>query len=359
MYAVRWSFWHARPGRHAKQSLQQVPRWISALTLIADGQLWYRGQNAVELAAHSTLEEVACLLWQCEEHDPFAMPLRDDCSIVDVPEVDLPKHLHPLEQAMVRFPALALVANRSTSEAASSAQHLRCAYLLRAMTAALLNTGVQSDAIHLQCAKAWGLDAEDADRIRHALVLCADHELNASSFAARCVASTGAALHAAVLGGLAALSGPRHGLASERVETILDEVAILTSEQLTSWFEGRVSLSGFGHRLYPTGDVRAGAILARLSQAYAPDLCKMAKQFCAERPNLDFALVALRRSLGLPPHSASVVFALGRTVGWLAHALEQGAHRQIIRPRAQYVGVAIPSPGVNLPKGRVVRMGRG
>ncbi|NSL55256.1 citrate synthase family protein [Uliginosibacterium aquaticum] len=333
-----------------------LPVLASALTLIAGGQLWYRGQNAIQLAAQASLEDVACLLWQAEA-TLFATPVEN--LLAELPAALA--SLQPLERALAVFPALALQAPGLLANAESADQQARCVFLLRAMAAALLGRALSAAPIHQQCAQVWGLDADGAQLVRQALVLCADHELNASSFTARCVASTGAQLHAALLGGLAALSGPRHGMASERVEDWLDELApVASAAELRQTLAQRKSLPGFGHRLYPSGDPRARSILAALPvEPMLMRLCEQIEKQFGEYPNLDFALVALRRSLGLPQHSASVLFALGRTVGWLAHALEQMTQRSLIRPRAHYVGEKIPAPTEAQPAGRIVRMGRG
>ncbi|MEC5384806.1 citrate synthase family protein [Uliginosibacterium sp. H3] len=340
-----------KPRAAARRSLDfGLPVLESSLSLIADGELWYRAQRASVLAESSTLEEVAALLWGCGDEIPFAsMP----------PHVDTPviAEASPLERAMAALPAMAIQLTPLPHEASPAERHARCATLVRCMAAALLNTPVSAAPLHEQCATAWGVDAASAASLRAALVLCADHELNASSFAARVVASTNAQLHAAVLGGLAALSGPRHGAASEAVEVLWDQLAADTTDALVARvLETRSSVPGFGHRLYPSGDPRATSILARLPvQPELAALCGAVQARCGELPNLDLALVALRRALGLPRGSASIIFALGRTVGWLAHALEQQEQGALIRPRASYVG-ELPSPSAAMPVGRIVKM---
>src|SRR5262249_18723636 len=112
-----------------------------------------------------------------------------------------------------------------------------------------------------------------SDLLRRALILCADHELNASSFTVRCIAATGASLPAAILGGLAALSGPRHGGATYQVEALWDEIK-------QGRRPSREPLPGFGHPLYPDGDPRAAAILAKVPVPWVADL--------PEKPNIDF-----------------------------------------------------------------------
>jgi citrate synthase len=177
--------------------------------------------------------------------------------------------------------------------------------------------------------------------IRAALVLSADHEFNASAFAARVVASTGANLYGSTVAGLAAINGPRHGGVTRQVARLVD--AFAKAAELGGELR---ELPGFGHPLYPDGDVRAATLFAMMREALprSPELALAERLAVAveatggPKPNIDFATVTLERALGLPEESALALFLLGRTVGWIAHALEQAAHGALIRPRARYVG---------------------
>jgi len=171
----------------------------------------------------------------------------------------------------------------------------------------------------------------------------ADHELNASTFAARVAVSTGAPLSAAVLSGLATLSGPLHGRAALGVLELVASVERLGAEKaVRDWLSQSRPIVGFGHPLYPAGDPRATALLQRLTlpPAYA-ELSAVVEQVIGERPNIDFALAALTKVERLPAEAPLILFALGRCAGWLAHALEQVATGHPIRPRARYVGPPI------------------
>jgi citrate synthase len=186
------------------------------------------------------------------------------------------------------------------------------------------------------------------EAINLTLVLTADHELNASTFAARVVASTGADLYACVTGALAALSGPRHGALSDRVEALLDEVGEpgRARDVIALRTSRGESIPGFGHPLYPTGDPRAPPLLEvarrvagkRSGLGVALAVLSAMERARREPPNLDFGLVAVVRALGLPRGSAAALFALGRTAGWVAHALEQREAGYLLRPRAEYIG---------------------
>ena len=192
-------------------------------------------------------------------------------------------------------------------------------------------------------------------------MLCADHELNASSFAARVVASTGASLGAVVSAGLAALTGGRHGGTTARVEALLDELE--GERSVTTALRRRLdrgdTLPGFGHPLYRKADPRADAILAQLPKTGAvrkrlQTVMDAVAGLTGDGPSVDFALVATRRVLALPEGAGFGLFAAGRTAGWIAHALEQRAAGQLIRPRAAYAGPMPAAP--DTPAGRIIRV---
>jgi citrate synthase len=182
------------------------------------------------------------------------------------------------------------------------------------------------------------------------LVVCADHELNASTFAARVAASTGSDLYACITAALATLSGPLHGGASDRVEALLDEVK--TPDRAGRVLSERArrgdAVPGFGHPLYPSGDPRGTLLLegarrlesksARLDTLLA--VVRAMRRAGAPEPNLDVGLVAVRAALGLAPGSAAALFAIGRCAGFVAHVLEQRSSGKLLRPRARYVGRA-------------------
>jgi citrate synthase len=196
-------------------------------------------------------------------------------------------------------------------------------------------------------ARGWSV-REAGDLLDAALVLCADHELPVSTFVARCVASSEATPYAVVVAGLSAMGGVKHGGQVELVEAFLREVEV--SGGARDAIAGRLRrgerIPGFGHSLYPGGDPRGAELLRLVTAAYpsSPDvaLCNAvaeeALELMGERATVDFGLVTLARALGLPPGGAVALFALGRTVGWIGHAIEQYESGSLIRPRARYVG---------------------
>ena len=348
-----------------------LPALASGITLIEGDRLFYRGRDAAQLAAKASLEETARLLWNCSE-DPFgAAPPEHDpekwkpvfgkrsCSKEKSERDDDSKNSHhalspsaakliaslagvfALDRCMAVLP-VAGVGTAMTWQRDERRLWHDGAMLLRLMAGAATGTAPSDAPIHLHVARAWGLSGRAAQAIRAALVLCADHELNSSAFAVRVVASTGASLAACIAAGLSALSGPRHGGQTSLVEILFEEAerfgdaARMVHERLR---RGDI-LPGFGHPLYRGGgDPRARALLALLP----PDPTREALRDAMDavrgvQPNVDFALVALRRALKLKPGSALALFAIGRTAGWIAHALEQQAEDKPIRPRARYTG---------------------
>ena len=176
----------------------------------------------------------------------------------------------------------------------------------------------------------------------------------------RVVASTGANLYGSTMAGLVAINGPRHGGLTRRVADLfsdLKEVSDIDAE-LARRVRERIYIPGFGHPLYPAGDPRSLHLLPLLpADPVRERLLQAVHAQTGQHPSLDYALVAIERSLQLPPGAAFVLFALGRTAGWMAHALEQRASGQLIRPRAHYQGLRPDSgaPAIASPSGRIIR----
>ena len=322
-----------------------VPVLESAITLIDGRGLYYRGHDAVGLAGTKTVEEVAALIWNgtfepLHGHAPRIRGPRTDASRIDAPWF-VGRAQAALLRAAPEDPGAFDVRPGRVARAGSR--------ILDTVVAAA--TGVPPDGrpIDVALGRAWDLDSRAVDVIRAALILCADHELNVSSFTARCIASAGSSPYAVVIGGLAALEGPRHGGASARVETMLD--AIRRARDLHSAIAARLqrgdSVDGFGHPLYPEGDPRAVALFDLLRASYARSaeltftlrVAEAAADAGSGQPNLDFALASVSRVLRLPSGAPLMLFAIGRTIGWIGHAIEQYAANQLIRPRARYTGV--------------------
>lgn len=320
----------------------------SAITLVAGGRLYYRGRDAVRLADSATLENVAGLLWGVAAEDPFAAPAAPLPPMAARIAADGPG-LPPLERAMAVLPALGVEDDRALARSPAGLQRTG-ARVLRWLTAVMLRQPASAGPAHEALATAWDAPGA-ADLLRRALVLCADHELTASTFAARITASTGASPHAAIAAGLAALNGPLHGGLSARTGAFLEAVLTATDARraVVERLQRGEDLPGFGHTLYPDGDPRGQHLLDRIVETLpetpelgvAHTLVETVADLTGEKPSLDFALVLGARLSGLPAEAPLAIFALGRTTGWMAHVMEQYPTSRLIRPRARYVG---PSP---------------
>ncbi|TPK77193.1 citrate synthase [Mesorhizobium sp. B2-4-15] len=304
------------------------PSIATAISTVWHGHLIYRGQDAVALSDHATLEEAAALLWALPE------PVR-----FEAPAPDAPSQLG----RAAAFAQLALLAGQGRPSLGRSVASL-CTDAAHAIgvLAGALGASPGPDPVHRRLARGWSVDDGGAEAIRRALVLLADHELNASTFATRVAASTGASPAACLLAGLATLSGPRHGGAGEAVMQLAEDAARHGADAaIRRWLGHDRPLPGFGHQLYPEGDPRATALLAAIDNTDETLWSLVAAAIAATgaRPNIDFALAVLTRSLGLPRDAPFQLFALGRSIGWAGHMVEQMVSGNIIRPRGRYEGL--------------------
>jgi citrate synthase len=310
----------------------------SAITGIDERGPRYRGHVAVELATSgAAFERVAELLWTGTLPDRAAFPACDGR--------DATAERDPF-RAFARL--LLTLRDRAATPDVDTATALERA---RTVLGTLSSFGKRADGpIARRIARVLRVSDAPAhlEAIDAALVLIADHELNASSFAARVAAGTGADLHASLLAALFTASGPRHGAASVRIEALLHEIDERGSVARAIADRLRLgdAIPGFGHPLYPSGDPRAAPLLL-LAKKLAPSnrtvrtlLALGARVARARRelPNVDAAMVALSAALGAPAGSAQVLFVLGRVAGWVAHVVEQREAGFILRPRARYVG---------------------
>ncbi len=324
-----------QPRKAAGEALHLgFPVLESSLSLIEDGNLYYRGWAIADIARTHRLEDVARLLWGCETIDPFRSGIA-----ASRPR---PRARTASQEDMSAIAARCIEALAAQRWDESKSVWQACARALRLVAGAVLQRGSSSKPIDRQCAIAWGLDEIGQECVRAGLVVCADHELNVSAFTARCAASCGASMSAAVIAGLAALSGSRHGGYSERVEATWDKIEAGASiaKGIRAMAERGENIPGFWHPLYPGADPRCAALFTvwkphRAAQRIADEVFA----HTGALPTIDFGLVALRRGLGLPRGTAAKIFAIARTVGWIAHALEQRLDDRLIRPRSRYVGL--------------------
>jgi citrate synthase len=331
-----------RPKNQALTALEEGwPVLQTRLSHVHDGALYYRERPAVELAASASLEDVARLLWQFGEVDPFAFEAPTPPALWLEAKRSLARR--PIAERALSLLALAQAGVDSPAWLADGAPLARaCASLLRFQCAGLLGRPPSALPLHEQIARAWRLDRSDTERVRAILVMVADHEMNVVSFAGRCIASTGATLGASLVAGLAGMSGSLRGGAFAQVEALWDEVLakpdleVAVRERLD---RGEALPGFFAHPSHPHGDPRARWLLSL--PARRPETIRMAeavRSLTGQHPSLDFAIVSLRRAMGWPADAAFILVHAARTVGLIAHILEQRRDGTRIWPMARYVG---------------------
>jgi citrate synthase len=355
----------------------------SELTEIADDRLRFRGHDAIALATSRSFEEVASLLWTGSFDDPSAKgPWRATAEAIaagTAAQAALPPDTYPLERLQVIVPAVAatdrlrLHLDRPAVIAAASGLIAAMADCLPAAgpDAAVAGddsaavAGDDSAAVAGDDSAALAGDDSIAGRLatklcqrrpsaglvaalRAALVLAADHELAASTLAARVAASVRADPYAVVGTGLGTMSGALHGGASLGAEVLLASASgpADAPRVVGELLRRGERIPGLGHFVYQTGDPRA-MLLLDLIRAAAPDSGRLAvaEAVLAEAgrralpaPNIELALAVLASVAGMVPGAGEAVFAVARTAGWLAHALEEYARATPIRPRGVYIG---------------------
>ncbi len=310
-----------------------IPVIDSAICLIEDGRLYYRGIDAIHLAETAMSEDIADLLWAGAT--PTLPHKRGrEARRASGGRVGAEAPLGLIERCQIRLATLA-AADLAALDLTPAGIIRTGRNILYELAACAGGTPPASAPVHRQLAAYWGLDDKGADLVRRCLVLLADHELNASTFAAA----------------LSALSGRLHGGASASAEALLHEI-VQRGDPLAvmaARLARNEHLPGLGHPLYPEGDPRADALLSA-AMAAVPGARRLievaiaaARQLIPQPANVDFALAAATTALGLPQGAALSLFVVGRTVGWIAHAIEQYQNGVLIRPRARYTGVR-PEP---------------
>jgi citrate synthase len=352
----------------------------SSLTEITGDRAFYRGHDITTLAAQHALEDVSWLLWTGQltgggsgSWHASAAALRAGRAA----QAALPEGTLPLERLQVIVPALA-AADPMRLHLDPAAVVAAGQSIMAGMVDCLPAAGPGGQTAH----GGDGLAADEAgegsltarlwrklcpgapttglrDALRAALVLLADHELAASTLAARVAASVRADPYAVVATGMGAAGGALHGGASLGVETMLASAAgpADVPRVVGSVLRRGERIPGFGHFVYRGGDPRAAFLLAQI-EATAPGSLRLevAQALVAEvarrglpSPNIDFALGVLASVSGMVTGAGEAVFAVARTAGWLGHALEEYARRTPLRPRARYTGPAGGNQGGPLP----------
>jgi citrate synthase len=341
----------ARARRPDRSSALEVVVETELTLLDPAGRLAYRGRDAIELARFRSFEEVVTLLWEGAPPTPWRLEEK-----LSFEKEAKDAELIPL--------VVATLAARDPERDDRDPESVRRvgAEVFAGILAALSRSGEEAgsedgedgDVGEVGVAeRLWVALAEPESKVRAervkalnaALILLADHELAASTFAARVAASAWAGPYRVILAGLGPLGGALHGGAGLAVEALIDEVA--AGADAGAAIEARLaagSLPGFGHRVYRDRDPRADHLLERLGpDPVAAALLAAAAERELPAPNVDFALAALVHAHGLRPGSSATIFTVARIAGIVAHALEEYEHRLRFRPRASYVGPTPPS----------------
>jgi citrate synthase len=365
-----------------KAGLEDVVAADSAICYI-DGErgiLSYRGIDIHDLAKHSSFEEVCFLLWEGR------LPHRDELEELRrtigaeralPPEMlellsSIVPHLTPMDALRTMVSALAETDPdvRDMSPAGNRRKAIRLTGQIATIVAAYhrLNQGqqvVDSDPTlghaedFLRMLDGAKPTPEAARAFDVALVLHADHELNASTFSARVTAATLSDIHSAITSAIGTLKGPLHGGANEAVIRMLFEIGSLdrVDDFVHAKLARKEKIMGFGHRVYHTEDPRATHLRA-MSKALAEssgetrwyDMSRRIEKILNEEKklnsNVDFYSASVYHILGIPPDLFTPIFAVSRISGWTAHVLEQYEHNRLIRPRAEYIGPEYPQPYV-------------
>lgn len=351
--------------------LEGVIAGETSISSVEDG-LRYRGYPVTELADQCTFEEVSYLLLYGELPTPkelkdftirvnaarrLSQPIQDFLQ-------SLPKWTVPLDALRTAVSALAHF-DPDTADNSHEANLRKAERLIAQLPIAVcdyyrFSKGLQpveedpelgQAANFLYMVRGSRAPAEEVKAMDVSLILYADHEFNASTFAARTIVSTQSDLHSAVVGAIGALKGPLHGGANEKIMDVLD--AIGSPEKTEEWVMAALvrkeRIMGFGHRVYKSGDVRAG-ILKPYAQAAAQrcgaskteEIAEIVEQVMAREkkmfPNLDWPSGRLYHAMKLEIPLYTPIFALSRVAGWSAHVIEQLDNNRLIRPRALYKG---------------------
>lgn len=356
----------------AAKGLQNIVIGQTQLSLVEGekGQLVFRGYEIQDLAIHATFEEVAYLLWYGEKPSAEqAGSLREQMAahrslpqrVLDVLNT-LPLSTEPMDALRTGVSALGVM-NPGTNIDLAHAVALTCQVASVNAIFHRLRSGLElvpprADLDHgsnyLYMITGKEPTAAQRAMINAYLVLLADHGMNASTFTARVITSTGSDMYSAVTGAIGALKGPLHGGAPSKVLDMLDAVG--TPENAEAWIRGALArkerLMGFGHRVYKTTDPRAEILreiarqysepalfqLAQTVEARALEILHEAKPDQRLYTNVEFYSAAVMHATGLPRDLFTPTFAASRTAGWTAHILEQAQDNRLIRPDVEYVG---------------------
>ena len=358
----------------APKGLEGVVATQSAICYVfgEEGRLIYRGYDINDLAEHATFEETAYLLLAGDlptkaQLSGFVAEIKAAQKLPKVVQrfiKDAPLEANPMRVLRTAVSAAAF-ADPDAGDNSPAANHRKAVRLIAQLPTIVASfhrlrskqqplaprrgLSLAANFLYMLTGAVPDGDAERAFDV--ALILHADHELNASTFAARVIAATLADLHGAVTGAIGALAGPLHGGANAEVMKMLLEIQ--TPDRAEAWVRRALAekqkIMGFGHRVYRTEDPRA-AQLRTLGERLAATagqpqwsaiqqvIVDVVRQEKGLYPNVDFYSAPTYYVMGIPLDLFTPIFAVSRISGWCAHVLEQHADNRLIRPRADYVG---------------------
>ncbi|MDB5077244.1 MAG: citrate synthase [Chloroflexi bacterium] len=358
----------------ATAGLRDVIAATSAICNVngSEGKLSYFGYDIADLAEHSTFEEVIYLLWHgelptCAQLDELSQSIKSESELPGEILALLASFPHtgsPMTALRTAVSALAMYDPEAAdmSRPANVRKAIRLTARIPSIVAAFdrlrnghATVGPRRDlslaANFLYMLSGVEADPGNARVLDVALILHADHELNASTFAAREVASTLADMYGAITAAIATLAGPSHGGANEKVMRMLE--AIGTPEKAQEWITTALErgdrIMGFGHAVYRAEDPRA-TVLRNLSREIGQrtgdlrwfEMSQRVERVVTETKhlyaNVDFYSASAYRALGIPTELFTPIFACSRIAGWSAHVLEQYDNNRLMRPRAEYIG---------------------
>jgi citrate synthase len=356
----------------ANKGLEGVVAFTSEISAIVDVTLSYCGYTIEDLAEHSNFEEVAFLLWNLRmpTAEEFSSWKKEISSNYEVPKELLevmkkfPKTATPMEALRTSVSLLSLWdpdSNNNSPEALRK-KSIRLLAKMPALVTSWHRIRNGWDPVKPDSSKTiaenffYTLNGKEADpeiakAFDVALILHADHEMNASTFSARVTTATLSDVHSAITTAIGTLKGPLHGGANEQVMRMLEKIG--SADKTDSWLrnalEKKEKVMGFGHRVYKNGDPRA-KILRDMSKSLTkkvgkPQLYEMSIKINEVMenekgllPNVDFYSASVYHSMGIPTDLFTPVFAVSRIAGWLAHVMEQMRNNRLIRPRSIYTG---------------------
>ena len=335
------------------------------------GRLTYRGIDIADLASQTIFEEVAYLLWEDElpsraQLDTLTEQINESRAlpgpVLDVLSA-LPEGTIPMDALRTAISMLGSFDPDQGDDSLEASRRKAVRLLAQtpnvvAQLGRLLNGRSPIDPPEGSIASSFlqtffdeRPSAEATKALDVLLVLQADHEFNASTFAARSIASTMTDMHSAITGAIGSLRGPLHGGANQAVMEML--LTVDSVDQAEAWVLDRLArrelIMGFGHAVYKTADPRA-THLREMARELANssghpewfDVSQVMESVMLREKNLhsnvDFYAATVYASLGIPPELFTPIFTASRMSGWTAHVLEQQANNRIIRPRAEYVG---------------------